>query len=70
MGSFSLIHWLFIVVIMVAIFGPLLLVPFLVTWVAHRKSVKGPNLYPCPDCGRMVSRSATTCPQCGRPLQE
>ena len=28
-----------------------------------------PNLYPCPDCGRQVSRLATTCPQCGRPLQ-
>jgi len=28
----------------------------------------GASLFPCPDCGRNVSRLATTCPQCGRPL--
>ena len=28
-----------------------------------------PNLLPCPDCGRNVSRLATSCPQCGRPLK-
>ncbi len=27
-----------------------------------------PNLAPCPDCGRLVSRQAVSCPQCGRPL--
>jgi len=27
-----------------------------------------PNLYPCPDCGRFVSRQAPNCPQCGRTL--
>ena len=27
-----------------------------------------PRLLPCPDCGRLVSRLATSCPQCGRPL--
>ncbi len=27
-----------------------------------------PNLFPCPDCGRQVSRMATSCPNCGRPL--
>jgi len=25
-------------------------------------------LLPCPDCGREVSRRATSCPQCGAPL--
>lgn len=25
-------------------------------------------LYPCPACGREVSQSATTCPNCGHPL--
>ncbi len=28
-----------------------------------------PNLLPCPDCGRMVSRLATSCAQCGRPME-
>jgi hypothetical protein len=27
-----------------------------------------PNLFPCPDCGRQVSRLAKSCPNCGRPL--
>jgi hypothetical protein len=27
-----------------------------------------PKLVPCPDCGRQVSRLATSCPQCGRPF--
>jgi len=27
-----------------------------------------PNLFPCPDCGRYVSRLAASCPNCGRPL--
>ena len=31
--------------------------------------VENPKLKPCPDCGRMVSRLAPSCPQCGRPLE-
>ena len=27
-----------------------------------------PDLFPCPDCGRHVSRLAASCPNCGRPL--
>lgn len=26
------------------------------------------DLYPCPSCGQAVSRSAFTCPKCGRVL--
>lgn len=28
-----------------------------------------PKLFPCPDCGRMISRMAAFCPQCGSNLQ-
>ena len=27
------------------------------------------NLFPCPDCGHMVSRLAFACPRCGRPFR-
>ena len=27
------------------------------------------KLAPCPDCKRMISLAATTCPNCGRPIQ-
>ena len=26
------------------------------------------KLYPCPDCGTEVSKTANTCPKCGRKL--
>jgi predicted amidophosphoribosyltransferase len=45
-----------------------LVVVLLVTQKGNRKDANNPNLEPCPDCGRLVSLSATTCPQCGRPL--
>ncbi len=28
------------------------------------------NLIACPDCGKMISKKATVCPYCGRPLQQ
>ncbi len=36
---------------------------------SRNASGNNPNLKPCPDCGRFVSLRATTCPQCGCPLQ-
>ena len=36
---------------------------------SRKASGSNPNLKPCPDCGRFVSLRATTCPQCGCPLQ-
>ena len=27
------------------------------------------NLYPCPDCGKLISRLAESCPHCGRPAR-
>jgi len=36
--------------------------------VGQRRTSGDANLTPCPDCGRMVSRLAVACPQCGRPL--
>ncbi|MGE4563972.1 MAG: hypothetical protein AB7F32_03800 [Victivallaceae bacterium] len=37
----------------------------------HTIEVPGPtsNLTLCPDCGRLVSKSARNCPGCGRPIQ-
>jgi hypothetical protein len=32
-------------------------------------SRNNPNLAPCPDCGRLISIRATTCPHCGGPVQ-
>lgn len=54
------------------IIGVMLLVPvaIVVALIRSRKPLgNNPNLRPCPDCGRFVSLRATTCPQCGCPLQ-
>lgn len=32
--------------------------------------VPNPKLFPCPDCGHKCSRSALSCPQCGRPFED
>jgi hypothetical protein len=33
-----------------------------------QSATDNPNLHACRDCGKMVSRRATTCPSCGAPL--
>ena len=37
--------------------------------VAKSAAALKPNLMPCPDCDRMISRYAEACPQCGRFIQ-
>lgn len=59
--------------ILLAILGVLVSVPVIaaVVTVAATKKKGGPanpNLFPCPDCGRHVSRLAKSCPNCGRPF--
>jgi hypothetical protein len=44
-------------------------VVFLLTRSNSGAETNNPNLIPCPDCRRMVSRLAPACPGCGRPLQ-
>ncbi len=36
---------------------------------AKTAAARHPNLTPCPDCERMISRQAEACPQCGRFIQ-
>jgi hypothetical protein len=67
MGTFGIVHWLIIAaILMVMIGGPLAVL--LIVYLVFRPKA-GENLSPCPDCGRMVSRQAATCPKCGKPLQ-
>jgi hypothetical protein len=68
MSGFAIVHWLIIAaVFMLMIGGPL--VVLLVVYLVFRPKA-GSNLYPCPSCGRLVSRLAASCPQCGSPLQQ
>ena len=55
------------IIVAVMAFGPLVAVGVLLYFfLGHRKP--NPNLIPCPDCGRHISRSAVACPGCGRPM--
>jgi len=69
--TLSPFHLLVLAVIFLIVFvGPVALAVFLVVRAVRAKPVNGQNLHSCPNCGRMVSWSAPTCPLCGRPLQE
>ena len=46
----------------------LLVTAILVALKIHGKTPRSGNLFPCPDCDWMVSRSARACPGCGRPM--
>jgi predicted RNA-binding Zn-ribbon protein involved in translation (DUF1610 family) len=35
----------------------------------HVVESRRPNLFPCPDCERMISRGAESCPNCGKFFQ-
>jgi len=63
-GLIELIIISIVVAIPVAI-----VVALVVTQRGRKASGTNPKLTPCPDCGRFVSLRATTCPQCGCPLQ-
>ncbi|TWT84749.1 hypothetical protein CA13_62290 [Planctomycetes bacterium CA13] len=60
-----------LIIIGVILFIPVAVVVALVVVLTRSRKASGsnPNLKPCPDCGRFVSLRATTCPQCGCPLQ-
>lgn len=49
--------------------GVVAVVIILVNSQSRSSTPSNPNLTPCPDCGRFVSRLAISCPQCGRPLK-
>jgi hypothetical protein len=73
MGAFSLLH----ILILLAIAGLFIGVPVLIVLLcvsSNRRNsgihdFNNPNLTPCPDCGKYVSRLAVSCPNCGRPLK-
>jgi hypothetical protein len=68
MGTLAPIHWLIIGAVVLTIFLAVLSgVVVLFVKLAHQRPI-GPNLFPCPDCKRWVSRLAIQCPHCGRPL--
>lgn len=73
MGGFAVIHWLILLGIAGLVFGvPLVIVLLLVSTNRRNSGMHGfdnPNLTPCPDCGKYISRLAVACPNCGRPLK-
>jgi predicted amidophosphoribosyltransferase len=59
----------FELLIVLGVMGLLVVVIVVIVSTSKRQSTPAnPNLFPCPDCGRHVSRLAKSCPNCGRPL--
>jgi hypothetical protein len=70
MGGLSLFHLLVLGVLSLGFVAVVVAVTVIIaSGTRPARTQSGPNLRPCPDCGRMVSLSATACPQCGRPMQ-
>lgn len=75
MGAFSLLHILILLVIAGLFIGVPVLIVLLCVSSNRKKEGTGerdannPNLTPCPDCRKYVSRLAANCPNCGRPLK-
>lgn len=60
---------LIIVLGMVAVLVTIVVIVIATTRRVNPPSSGNANLAPCPDCGRMISLRATTCPHCGGPVQ-
>jgi hypothetical protein len=60
-----------LLILVVFVLVPVAVVVAIVVAVTRNRTPleNNPNLKPCPDCGRIVSLRATTCPHCGGPLQ-
>jgi hypothetical protein len=70
-GFMAISRWILSLILGLLCLGTLGAIVVLAIVLATRKRTPPPNpdLYPCPDCGRLVSRQAPACPQCGKPLQ-
>lgn len=70
MLAFSMPGPIELIIISMVVAVPVAIVVALVVIQRGRKASDiNSKLTPCPDCGRFVSLRATTCPQCGCPLQ-
>jgi len=65
-GVFELLMILGVLCLLVL--GVVIVVVVVLTTSKRRSISANPNLFPCPDCGRHVSRLAKSCPNCGRPF--
>ena len=71
-GQSTMVPWstILMIVLGLGILSAAILVAvlLLISRKARSERARNPNLTPCPDCGRYVSRVAPNCPQCGRPI--
>ena len=72
MLAFMSVGWVEILVILAIVglmaVGGVIAVVVIVAATKKKGDSANPNLFPCPDCGRHVSRLAKSCPNCGRPF--
>ena len=68
MMGIGLIELLIVLGILGLLVGGVVVVIVVLASSKRQGGSANPNLFPCPDCGRYVSRLAASCPNCGRPL--
>jgi hypothetical protein len=67
-GLFELLIIAAILLVIVGVIVAVVVIPLVVSKKGGSGVAGNPNLFPCPDCGRFVSRQAPNCPHCGRAL--
>ena len=60
---------LVLLVLVGLVVGSIALAIFLATRNSGPDQGSNPNLFPSPDCGRLISVRAVICPGCGGPVQ-
>lgn len=70
MGMPGIAELIIIGLILVVLAAVVIAIVFSVVMLSRRRVGDDHNLKPCPDCARLLSLSAVTCPHCGRPIAE
>ncbi len=70
-ASFSMISLILIALLVVVVIAvpAAIVIAILYSSRSQPDMSSNPNLAPCPDCQKLVSIQAPTCPHCGRPLK-
>lgn len=66
---FGINAWEILIILFILAVPVVIAVVVIVVTTRGKSRSSNPNLTPCPDCRRLVSIHAKSCPQCGGPLE-
>jgi hypothetical protein len=67
--AIGILELLIVLVLLGGLVGAAVFVVVVFSQRSGSSQANNPNLQPCPDCGRLISVRAATCPGCGSPIK-